>query len=254
MNGPDSGVRDGRDGVAGGGAFTDGDAAAGPDPFENDDAAYLLGALGGARRAEFENHLSGCAACSARVTALGPLVGRIAAAGDAALAALRSGPVAVDTGRVAELAARVEARRRRHRWMFGGVAGIAAAAAAAFVVVLAVPSARVGPSTEPSNAISREMTPTGISTIRATAAIAAAPWGSEITINCNYVGTSQYVSGDVYTLEVVDRSGRSHQIGSWTLARSTTARFTSGTALAPAQIRDVTVATADGTVVLRLTE
>ena len=44
-----------------------------PDPFEHDDAAYVLGALSDAERARFEDHLAGCAACTARVGELSGL-------------------------------------------------------------------------------------------------------------------------------------------------------------------------------------
>jgi anti-sigma factor RsiW len=249
MSGPDSGP------------------APGADPFEHDDAAYLLGALDNAGRAAFEAHLPGCAACTARVAALRRVAGALATGGDEAREALALSlaasatpePVAAGSAatepplagttprpdRVAELARLVERRRRRVRWMVGGFGAAAAAALAALVVVLALPSA--SPAAD-----ARQMTPTGAAAISATAAITAAPWGSEITIDCSYTGGSRYVPGDVYTLEVVDRAGRSQQIGSWTLAQSSQARFTSGTALTPDQISEVTVVTSGGTVVLRL--
>ena len=39
---------------------------AGPDPFEYDDAAYVLGALSHEGRIAYEEHLQGCARCTAR--------------------------------------------------------------------------------------------------------------------------------------------------------------------------------------------
>lgn len=270
-------------------------AAPDVDPFEHDDAAYVLGALGDAGRAAFEAHLPDCAACTARVAALRGVAEALASGGDdvrdalalslasvagpvadrpvvaepatpepatpepatpepATLEPVAAGPVAAELppagtrrrpDRVAELARLVERRRRHVRWMVGGLGTAAAAAVAALIVVLAVPQG--SPAVD-----ARQMTATGAAAIRATAAIAAAPWGSEITIDCSYTGGSRYVPGDVYTLEVVDRAGRSRQIGSWTLARSAQARFTSGTALPPSEISAVTVVTSDGTVVLRL--
>jgi hypothetical protein len=38
------------------------------DPFEHDDAAYVLGALSPAERAAFEEHLQSCADCTARAS------------------------------------------------------------------------------------------------------------------------------------------------------------------------------------------
>lgn len=245
--------------------MSDREPSPGADPFEYDDAAYVLGALDSESRAAFESHLAGCAACPARVAALQRVADVLASGGDEAREALALlpraaadsafvGPAAADippaglvrgSDRVAELARQVERRRRRVRWLTGGFGAAAAAAVAALVVVLAVPAA--SPAVE-----GRQMTATGAAAISATAAITAKPWGSEITINCRYAGGSRYVSGDVYTLEVVDRAGRSRPIGSWSLGKGSQARFTSGTALPPGQIGAVTVVTSDGTVVLRL--
>lgn len=228
----------------------------GADPFEHEDAAYVLGVLDSAGRAAFESHLADCAQCPERVAALRPVADALAAGGDEARKALAWSLGAVeDPGippaaarrpdQVAELARQVERRRRRTRWMAGGFGIAAAAAVAALIVVLAVPAASPA-------AAGRQMTATGAVAISATAEITAKPWGSEITIDCRYAGGSRYGSGDVYTLEVVDRAGRSRQIGSWALGTSTQARFTSGTALQPGQISAVTVVTSDGSVVLRL--
>jgi hypothetical protein len=243
------------------------------DPFEHDDAAYLLGALTDAERAAFEEHLAGCAACTARVAALQPVAGALATAGRAGRQALAESLVAgteVDTAidaepeaglatagigqtrrgdRVAGLAQLVERRRRRTRWAIGGLAAVAAAVIAALIVTLAVPSAAPA-----DTAAAQPMMPTGAVAISATAAITAVPWGSEITVHCSYDEPSPYTSAGVYALEVVDRSGQSHQIGSWTLAGSRQVRFTSGTALAPDQIGAVNVVERDGTVILRLAE
>jgi hypothetical protein len=96
------------------------------------------------------------------------------------------------------------------------------------------------------------MTAVGTAPIRATAAIAAVPWGSKITIDCSYSGSSRYAQRGVYGLEVVDNSGRVHEIGSWALTQDATARFTSGTALPPDEIRAINVTAPGGDVVLRL--
>lgn len=259
-----------------------------PDPFEHDDAAYLLGALDGAELAAFEEHLAGCAACSARVAALRPAVGALAAAGHAGRdvlaeslrvsadpdgepakpASVRPRPHGPDpdaettpdagaagTGpdlpddRMVELVRLVERRRRRTRWVIGGLATAAAAVLAALIVTLALPS-----SAPADTAVAQHMTPVGAVAIRATAAISAVPWGSEITVRCSYDEPSPYASTDAYALQVVDRAGRSHQLGSWTLTGSAQVRFTSGTALPPDQIRAVNVLRPDGTVILQLAE
>ncbi len=230
------------------------------DSFEHDDAAYLLGALSGAERAAFEAHLPGCAACTARVAALRPVVGALTAARDEARDALLVSLASQDgnsaapdaptaTARaddVTGLVRLVERRRRRARWAIGGVATVAAATIAALAIALASPAA---PAT---TAEALQMTAVGIAPIRATAAIAAVPWGSKITIDCSYDGSSRYAQRGVYGLEVVDSSGHVHEIGSWALTQDATARFTSGTALPPDEIRAINVTAPGGDVVLRL--
>lgn len=227
--------------------------ASGVDPFEHDDASYLLGMLTSAERAAFEAHLTGCAACMARVAALRPVTGGLAAGGDEIRDALArsmdpaAGPASARPGdRVTGLVQLVERRRRRTRWVFGGLATAAAAAIVALTVALAAPA-----GSSPTVAAA-PMTATGAAAIRATAAITAAPWGSEITVDCRYSGSSQYPSGDIYTLQIVDRSGQTQEIGSWTLGQGAQVRFVGGTALALGQIRAVNVIRPDGAVVLRL--
>src|SRR5690606_13656420 len=179
--------RTGRDGRAG--MTSRGPAS---DSFEHDDAAYLLGALSSAERAAFEAHLPGCPACTARVAALRPVVGALTAARDEArdavfvsLASQDGNSAAPDaptaTARaddVTGLVRLVERRRRRARWAIGGVATVAAATIAALAIALASPAAPA-PTAE-----ALQMTAVGTAPIRATAAIAAVPWGSKITIDC----------------------------------------------------------------------
>jgi hypothetical protein len=231
---------------------------AGSDPFEHYDAAYLLGALSSEERAAFETHLSRCAACTARVVELRPVTAALASAGDAVQDALSPSreqhaeresawtPPASQTDRVTGLIRRIQLRRRRTRWAVGALATVAVATIAALAIALATPANPAG------EVAAQPMTATGPADVRATAAITAAPWGSEITIDCSYTGSAEYTSDDVYALEVVDQAGQAQQIGSWTLSQNTQATFTSGTALRPSEIRALRVTEPDGTVVLRL--
>lgn len=233
----------------------DGSPQSGIDPFEHDDASYLLGTLDRASRAAFEAHLPGCAACTARVAALRPVAGVLTSGGDAVRDALAQSltepPVAEPAStqrvdRLAELAGLVERRRRRTRWLLGGLATVAAAAVAALTVSLATPANPV------PTAAAQPMTAVGASAIRATAAITTTAWGSEIAVDCSYSGTPHYTSTGIYVLQIVDRSGRTQEIGSWTLAQGTSVSFVGGTALSPDQIRTITVIGPGGGVVLRL--
>ncbi len=44
-----------------------------PDPFRDDDAAYVLGALSAVESSAFEHHMAGCPDCRASVDLLGAL-------------------------------------------------------------------------------------------------------------------------------------------------------------------------------------
>ena len=50
----------------------------GVDPYAEWDAAYVLGALGWAERAEYEEHLASCARCQASVSELAGMPGLLA--------------------------------------------------------------------------------------------------------------------------------------------------------------------------------
>lgn len=209
------------------------------DPFEHDDAAYVLGALEEQDRRAFEEHLAGCPDCAGRVRelqdvpiALGTLTEEdLLAAGEAPPAGLLTG-----------LLHRAAAQRRRRRWMGAGVAAAVAAAAAA-VVIAVWPS----PQPVPQRPAAVAMTAVVSSPVRAEASLADRAWGTEIRLDCHYDAAAAG-AGYVYGLTVVDARGAAHQLGSWTLAAGEETTFTSGTALHRDEIRSVQVTYAGRTV------
>lgn len=225
------------------------------DPFEHDDAAYVLGALEPDDARAFEAHLAGCAACTARVHALRGTAGVLAGLGPDDLAGLDEldgldeslpGPESL----VPELARRVAARQRRRRWGTAALGTIAAAAVIALAVVLGTG----GGSGPAPSAAGRPMTAVGpAAPVRATAALAAEQWGTRIVLDCHYAaGTTPPGYPTSYALRVIERDGSRHELGSWTLSGPGDTRFVSGVAVPAAQIRTVQITLLDGTPVLQL--
>jgi anti-sigma-K factor RskA len=204
------------------------------DPFIHDDAAYVLGALDPERRAAFERHLDACPDCRARVQQAASV-----------LPALASVPVEafdpVPETLLPGLMRRAAASRRRNRYLFSAVVGAAAACLAALVLV-------VWPRSTPQPA-SRPMAAVIATPVRASAALQAKPWGTEIELHCSYVGR---VPATAYLLQVDDRAGHSQTLGTWRLVPGRETQYVSGTALRPEQISRVEIALPDGRAVLRL--
>lgn len=225
----------------------------GADPFEHDDAAYLLGALSPAARDAFEQHLAGCPACTARVSELRGTTGLLAAVGEADLAGMsvtRTEEPPDDL--LPALVGRVEAARRRRHWVIGALGGLAAAA----LVVLGVALGTSGSGGNSPTAATRPMTELVSVPLQAKAGVTAEPWGTQISLQCSYLAEPGYAGTGgqpaVYALRVTDRDGTIHQLGSWTVRAGTDTRFTSGTAIATAQISAVQITLPDGTPVLQL--
>lgn len=213
------------------------------DPFEHDDAAYVLGALDEPERLAFERHLIGCPDCVARVRELQHL--------PAALAGISGHELGADLvpalpgSLLPGLLRRAATQRRRRRWIGAGAAAAAAAAVAAIVIAL-------WPSTQPAPALpaAQPMTAVVASPVRAAVVLADRSWGTEIHLDCRY-DVAATGAGYVYGLTVVDTQGAAHELGTWTLAAGDETTFTSGTALHRDQIRSVQITYA-GRAILRL--
>lgn len=215
------------------------------DPFRHDDAAYVLGALEPADRARFEQHLRQCPDCADRVAELADLPATLARGGrrEDVLAALESaGPPLPDTVLPALLAHAARDRRRRFT-VLGALTGVAAALLAALLVAV-WPASSSSPPARPVAMNALVATP-----LRATAALVARPWGTQIDLDCHY--TSDWGSEYDYGLVVVDRHGARQQLGTWTVLEDRDTRYSSGTSLPRSQISAVEI-TLHGTPILRL--
>lgn len=238
-------------------------------PFAHDDAAYVLGALEPAERADFERHLAGCADCRRRVAEVAPLPALLAGLSEHDLAGLSEhdlsehglsehdlaerdlgdDPAAPDEAvpdtLLPRLLAAARAERHRRRRVTTALAGLAAACVAALAITVAVVArpADGGPAPQAMAAVTA-------SPVHATATLRQRAWGTEIDLLCRYDGAG---TGYPYRLVVRDRSGRSEVLGTWTLGPGREVRYRSGTALARDEIAAVEIGTVDGRTVLRLT-
>jgi anti-sigma factor RsiW len=213
------------------------------DPFEHDDAAYVLDALSEPEREMFEAHLATCTACTTRVNTL--------TATSALLADITADEIAEPDPQpdtlLPGLRRRAASSRRRQRWLTSGLSGLAAACLIALAVT-------VWPTSHPAH----QPAPQALSALRAspvhaTAALTNRKWGTQINLNCQVTGSGGASTRLTYALQIIDRTGATHDLGTWTLQPGTDTTFTSGTALSRDQISSLQITRTDGTPILQLT-
>lgn len=221
------------------------------DSFTTDAAAYVLGALSAEDERAFTAHLNECQACSVLVTELSPTVGLLAHVTAADLAGMDAG-AKESPSLLPGLLQRAAVERRRRRTGIAALGAVAAAAVIALAVVLGA-QPWLHPGTNQATAAALPMAAVAAtSPLRADAALSTRPWGTEISLDCHYRASAYPGTAATYQLEVVDRAGTPHKLGSWTVRPAGDTRFTSGTSLPLSDIRTVRIDLPDGTPVLQL--
>lgn len=213
------------------------------------DAAYVLGALSAADRAEYEAHLSQCAECRAAIAEIAPMPGLLSRiAPERAESLLRSSdieaPAPEHRARVLSLAAARD-RRRRRAWIAG-----TAAAAAIVIAAVAVPvvTAQLRP---PSTTIALEQVIDA--PLTASVSLTDVAWGTRIDMICDYGAEGDApADGWAYALVVVGDDGSESVLSTWRAHPGSTARLSAGTELAASDIAAVEIRAVDsGTVLMR---
>jgi hypothetical protein len=213
------------------------------DPFEYDDAAYVLGALTPAETVAFEQHLRTCADCAARVREIQGVPDLLA---DISPEEVTGPTEPVPDTLLPGLLRRAARRRRRERWMVGGLAAAAVACLIALVVAVWPSSSTPASKTQP-----RPFAAVIASPVRATATLTAKPWGTAIDLHCHYVTTALERTWR-YNLIVYGANGQRETLGSWALPPDKDIDFAAGTWLPSGQISRLDITLPDGTAVLRL--
>ncbi len=237
------------------------------------DAAYVMGALSPADRREYEAHLRDCRDCQAAVQRIAGLPGLLALTTEGAL---KQAPAVPDT-LLPALVERVEATRRRRRWISAGLVAAAVAAIVAVSTVLVVN--RTGEADEYSAGGPAAGAPSGGSASTTAAGpgspASAAPvpdeqtpmtqvvpgpmtaslelfdrkWGTAITVICTYSGNTN--SSVSYDLAVLDVDGHRGSAGTWRAVPGATARVNAATAVPRNRIVALEVRLPDGRTILR---
>ena len=239
------------------------------DPYVRWDAAYVLGAMSGADRREYEAHLAHCAQCSQAVSELAGMPGLLALiTPEEAFGTLSDGAPAdeeMPAPRVLTGLVGTVQRRRRHRRAATALAAAAAVIAVAVPVgVLATqdptPAAPVTALPVPDRANTTEavFAPVVPTTITASASVVSTSWGTVIFVECSYEdtwpGDGRYgADTEGYALTVTDRSGVVTTVATWTGEAGQTVRPTATTSLPLDAIASIDVRSDDDHQVLLTT-
>ena len=127
-----------------------------------------------------------------------------------------------------------------------GISGLAAACLIALAVLV------FSPSTTAHTGRPVAMAPLTTTSLHATAAVSERRWGTEISLDCSYPGSTSARTPQTFGLVVVARDGTRQSLGTWTVAGGVHTAFSSGTALTPEQLRTLQITGIDGTPILSL--
>lgn len=215
--------------------------------FAEWDAAYVLGSLGAADRAAYEEHLARCPQCRAAIGEIAPTLGLLSrVAPERADALLQDpdtqAPAPEHRARVLSLAA-ARARGRRR-------IGIAALAAAAVIVVTAVAVPVVSSQLRPpSTTVALEQ----LRDVPLTASVTLTDvaWGTRIDMTCEYGAEGDApADGWAYALVVIGDDGSESVLSTWRAHPGTSARVGAGTELPASGIAAVEIRAVDSGAVL----
>lgn len=218
------------------------------------DAAYVLGALSSDERREYEAHLSTCPRCRAAVAELSeipPLLAKLDAADVESLGGeqqAQPGPQVLDS-----LIHRVDARRRRSRWVT--TAALAAAAAVvAIALVIAIRPESLGlqqSGTDQAAGSAMEMTKVSETPINATISMTGYGWGTRIDMACTYGDWGRRdAPPQNLGMVIVGRDGTQTQVATWLGLSGATALPSGNTPLPIGEIAAVQLVSPDSGQVL----
>jgi hypothetical protein len=228
------------------------------DRYRTWDAAYVLGALSGEERREYEVHLNGCTRCRTAVGELSGMPGLLSMLDLDEVIALDDEqpdpPLRPEV--LTAVLERVGTRRDRARWMTMAGVGLAAALLALALVITVRPEtfglhSGSGQVTAQMSEMS-EMSKVSQTPINASIAVTGYGWGTRIDMACSYGDWGrQDAPPQNLGMVVIGRDGSRSQIATW-LGLSGATALPSGTTPMPAdEIATVQLVSAsDGKVLL----
>lgn len=225
------------------------------DRYRTWDAAYVLGALSGDERREYQHHVADCARCRSAVGELSDMPGLLSMLDlDDVMALDHEQPDPPLRPEVlTSVLEQVSARRARARWLTAAGAGLAAALLALALVIALRPEVfglRAG--SDQVAAQMSEMTKVSQTPINASVAVTGYGWGTRIDMACSYGDWGRHdAPPQNLGMVVIGHDGSRSEIATW-LGLSGATALPSGTTPMPAvDIAGVQlVSTADGKVLL----
>ncbi|OAN34550.1 anti-sigma factor family protein [Mycolicibacterium iranicum] len=222
------------------------------------DAAYVLGALSGEDRREYEAHLTECARCRRAVGELGGMPGLLSMLDLSEVSALDDEepdpPLRPEV--LTSVIDRVGVRRRRARWATMAAVGVAAVLAAVALLVAVRPEV-FGLHTAPTEQTTAQMlgmSKVSETPINASVALTSYGWGTRIDMECSYGDWGQSSHGaepQDLGMVVIGQDGSRHQIATWLGVSGATALPSGTTPMGRDEIAAVQLVSAsDGSVLL----
>jgi hypothetical protein len=226
--------------------------------FATLDAAYVLGSLAPAERAEFESHLRTCDECAQAVRELAGMPGLLARVpADVLEEPVLAHPVpeTLLPGLVA--AAERQQRRRTIRTALLAAAAVAAIAGGSAVVATSLdddePPISSPPAVVETTAAPQQMTPVGDGQSEGWVSLTPVADGTRVDLTCEY--RSSYGGGGVhdYKLVVVAKDGQAQDARTFQASSGQPVREKWTIAIAPEDIEKVVVKNSYGHAILLLT-
>ena len=221
------------------------------DPFTQNDAAYVMGALTDADRRAFEAHLVDCPTCTRSVAELSGMTVLLDKVPLARVLEPERHPEPPPDLLLPLLITAARKQRRRHSFRLAA-AGAVAASLVALAIVIGV--SQTG-STQPTG-VSVAMTAVRPAAVTATLQVTPAAWGSRVSVDCRWVGATTGPGWDVkkvYRLVALPRGGGAPQtLAQWAVLPGQDVTVDGSTNLAADQIGTIELrAVADNEVLLR---
>lgn len=222
------------------------------------DAAYVLGALSGEDRHDYETHLAGCVRCRSAVAELSGMPGLLSMLDLADVSALDDEapdpPLRPEV--LTSVIDRVGVRRRRARFATMTAAGVAAVLAAIALMVAIRPEifGLHSAPTQQTTAQMHGMSKVSETPINASVALTSYGWGTRIDMECSYGDWGQSPHGikpQDLGMVVIGDDGSRQQIATWLGLSGATALPSGTTPMGRDEIAVVQLVSAsDGTVLL----